>query len=94
MGLTPKEYNEFIVYWYPLMQDNEWNLVHFANDEEYGKYARLDITPKPDSMLRVFMVFRGIDAPVAVEPQVFERFERTGFSVVEWGGSGDDGSRR
>ena len=29
MGLTPKEYNEFIVYWAPLLQNNPYNLISF-----------------------------------------------------------------
>lgn len=85
IGLTPKEYNEFIVYWYPLLKDNPYNLIHFA-DEQYTKMAPLAITPKPDSMLRVFMVFKPLDKKIEIEPQVFQPFERKGFTVVEWGG--------
>lgn len=87
IGLTPAEYNEFIVYWYPKMQGNPYNLIHFATYDEYDKYAQLDITPKPDSMLRVFMVFQPLDTPIEVEPQQFPAFSRQGFTVVEWGGS-------
>jgi hypothetical protein len=86
IGLTPKEYNEFIVYWYPLMKDNSYNLIHFAN-EQYAKTAPLTITPKPDSMLRVFMVFKALDKKIEIEPQVISSFERKGFTVVEWGGT-------
>lgn len=87
LGLTPKEYNEFIVYWLPKMQDNEYNLIHFASKEEYDDRARLNISPEPDSMLRVFMVYKALDNEVDVAPQQLETFERKGFSVVEWGGS-------
>ena len=86
IGLTPKEYNEFIVYWYPLMKDNPYNIIHFA-DEQYTKTAPLTIKPKPDSMLRVFMVFKPINKKIEIEPQVFQPFERKGFTVVEWGGT-------
>ncbi len=86
MGLTPKEYNEFIVYWFPKMQDNAYNLIHFAG-KEYTDNAPLTITPKPDSMLRVFMVFKPLEKPVEIEKQKLEHFERKGFSVIEWGGS-------
>lgn len=86
IGLTPKEYNEFIVYWYPLMEDNKYNLIHFA-DKEYTDSAKLSVTPKPDSMLRVFMVYKSLEEKIAVEPQEFEIFERNGFTVVEWGGA-------
>ena len=86
MGLTPKEYNEFIVYWYPKMKDNAYNLIHFAN-KEYTDTAKLIITPTPDSMLRVFMVFKPLDKEISVIPQDIRPFERQGFAVIEWGGS-------
>lgn len=86
MGLTPREYNEFIVYWLPLMQDNEYNLIAFQG-EEYTDNAELEITPAPDSVLRVFMTFRALDAPVEVEEQQLDTFERSGFTVIEWGGT-------
>jgi len=86
IGLTPKEYNEFIVYWYPLMQNNPYNLIYFAKDE-YSNIASLKITPKPDSILRVFMVFKPINKKIEIEPQKFEPFIRKGFTVVEWGGT-------
>lgn len=86
IGLTPNEYNEFIVYWYPKMKDNQYNIIHFAA-EEYTSRAKLTVTPAPDSLLRVFMVYRPSLTEVEVEPQTFATFERKGFTVVEWGGS-------
>ena len=85
MGLTPKEYNEFIVYWAPLMQENEYNLISFQT-ENYEQNAPLHINPAPDSMLRVYMAYKPLTSPVKIEPQTFEPFEREGFTVVEWGG--------
>ena len=85
MGLTPKEYNEFIVYWAPLMQENEYNLISFQTDN-YEANAPLHINPAPDSILRVYMAYKPLTSPVEIEPQTFESFERTGFTVVEWGG--------
>lgn len=85
MGLTPKEYNEFIVYWLPLMERNPYNLISFQG-ELYEESAGLSITPKPDSMLRVFMAWKAAEKPVDIPAQTFEPFEREGFTVVEWGG--------
>lgn len=86
MGLTPREYNEFIVYWLPLMQNNRYNFIAFQT-EAYTDAAKLDISPAPDSMLRVFMVYRPLDEPVKAEEQELPTFERNGFTVVEWGGT-------
>ena len=86
MGLTPREYNEFIVYWLPLMQDNPYNLISFQTDA-YTDAARLDISPAPDSILRIFMVYSPLTEPVELPEQQLSPFERSGFTVVEWGGT-------
>ncbi len=85
LGLTPKEYNEFIVYWLPEMINNQYNLISFQQ-EIYTDNAVLEITPKPDSIQRVFMAFKPLDTKVEVEEQELLPFERHGFSVIEWGG--------
>ncbi len=85
MGLTPKEYNEFIVYWAPKLQENEYNKIYFAEDD-YTDKAKLEINPKPDSILRVFMVYEKADENTVLPKQEIKPFERKGFTVVEWGG--------
>ena len=85
IGLTPREYNEFIVYWLPKMQDNPYNLISFQS-EAYTDAAKLDIDPTPDSVLRVFMAWKPLHRAQTIEPQTFASFERNGFTVVEWGG--------
>jgi hypothetical protein len=86
MGLLPREYNEFIVYWLPALQANEYNLIRFAEDDYTERYP-LDINPAPDSVLRVFMIFREAEKSETVRPQDLDPFERKGFTVVEWGGT-------
>lgn len=86
MGLTPREYNEFIVYWAPEMKKNNYNLITFAG-EDYTDNAKLTITPKPDTILRVFMVYKPLNKPINIEEQKLEQFNRSGFTVVEWGGT-------
>ncbi|SFC51975.1 hypothetical protein SAMN02910406_01866 [Ruminococcus albus] len=86
MGLTEDEMNEFIVYWLPRMEHNKYNLISFQSDK-YTDSAKLNITPTPDSMLRVFMTYVPLEEAVDIEPQELSTFERKGFTVVEWGGS-------
>lgn len=85
MGLTEKEANEFIIYWLPQMEGNEYNLISFQQ-ESYTDSAALTIDPVPDSILRVFMAWTALEDPIEIEPQEFGTFERAGFAVVEWGG--------
>jgi len=86
LGLSPKEYNEFIVYWAPLMRDHAYNLISFQSDA-YTEAAKLDVSPVPDSVLRVFMAYKALGEPVEVPEQRLETFQRIGFTVVEWGGA-------
>ena len=86
IGLTPKEYNEFIVYWLPQMEDNPYNLITFQG-ECYTDAAVLNVSPEPDSVLRVFMAWKALDTPVEIEPQEIAPFSRDGFTLVEWGGT-------
>ena len=85
MGLTEDEMNEFIVYWLPRMEHNAYNLITFQSNA-YTDSAKLDITPSPDSLLRVFMAYVPLESEVDTEPQQLETFQRNGFTVVEWGG--------
>jgi len=86
MGLTPKELNEFIVYWLPHMQNNKYNLITFQTDI-YESSAKLNVSPKPDSILRIFMVYKALDEFAEVQEPALDAFERNGFAVIEWGGT-------
>ncbi len=86
LGLNRREANEFIVYWLPLMQDNPWNLIAFQG-AAYTERARLEIEPAPDTLLRVYMAWKPLPAPVEIAPQELSAPSRSGFTAVEWGGS-------
>ena len=85
-GLTEREANEFIIYWLPLMQDNPYNVISFQT-AAYTEGAVLEISPAPDSLLRVFMAYYPTEKEIDITPQTFDKFVRNGFTVVEWGGS-------
>lgn len=85
-GLIAKEYNEMIVFWYPLMKNHAYNLISFQYDA-YTDYARLNVSPQPDTVLRVFMVVKELDEPIDIKKQEIISIERKGFTVVEWGGT-------
>ena len=67
------------------MQNNEYNLISFQG-KEYTNHAQLNISPKPDSILRVFMAYKPLEKYKEVKKQELTPFVREGFTVVEWGG--------
>ena len=85
-GLTAREANEFIIYWLPLMQEAPYNIISFQT-EAYTSTAHLEVTPAPDSTIRIMMAYYPSDKAVEIAPQHFETPVREGFTVVEWGGS-------
>ena len=92
LGLTDREAEEFIVYWLPQMQDNEYNYIRFDTQEEIDKSMPLLIEPSPDAIIRVWMNFTALKAPIVVDEQVLTQVDRNSYSgldlyAVEWGGS-------
>lgn len=86
LGLNRREANEFIVYWLPQMEQNPYNIIAFQQ-EAYTEAARLEITPTPDTLIRVFMAWQASEQYVEMEPQTLTSPERNGFTVIEWGGA-------
>lgn len=86
LGLTRREANEFIVYWLPLMERNPYNIISFQTDA-YADAAKLQIHPAPDTLIRVFMTWRGSDTYVQMPEQELTAPKRIGFTAVEWGGT-------
>lgn len=84
-GLNDSEIDDFISYWLPQMEKNPYNLISFST-EKYEEQATLEIIPRPDSVLRVFMCFKALEEPVDSCMTSPKPFTRTGFTVVEWGG--------
>lgn len=85
LGLNEKEANEFIIYWLPQMQTNNYNLISFKNGALYNEYE-IDVNPSPDTLIRVYMVYKPLDTYIEVEPEVLTTVQRNGYTVVEWGG--------
>ncbi len=86
LGLCRREANEFIVYWLPQMEQNPYNIISFQTSV-YTDAAQLEVTPKPDTVIRVFMAFQATDRMEEIPPQELTAPRRLGFTLVEWGGT-------
>ena len=86
LGLTEREANEFIIYWLPKLEANEYNLIRFESIENINKQMPLDITPTPDTIIRVLMKYKPLKKKINIKKQTLKPQERKGFTVVVWGG--------
>ena len=87
LGLNYKERNEFIIYWLPKLENNKYNLIRFETMENINKNMPLEITPKPDTIIRVLMEYKPLNEKISIKKQKLSTPKRRGFTVVEWGGS-------
>ncbi len=87
LGLNEREAEEFIVYWLPQLQSNKYNLIKFETQEQIDYNMPLNITPKPDTIIRIVMDYKGVNSYKEIPAQEIVTPERSGFTVVEWGGS-------
>jgi hypothetical protein len=85
-GLNSKEQADFITYWGPRLAQYKLNFVHFEFNETCNKYADIAISPKPDNLYRIYMVWSSVSKEFDINHQEMEKFDRSGFSVLEWGG--------
>ena len=86
LGLNDKEMTDFITFWLPTLLSNKVSLCTFQT-ETFFDHIKLNVTPKPDTLIRIFLSIKKIDSPIEIKEQKLEHIERKGFTVVEWGGS-------
>lgn len=87
LGLNEREINEFIIYWLPRLKNNKYNYIRFETMEEINSYMPLEITPQPDTIIRVVMDYKPLKEKIKIKEQKLTPQKRVGYSVVEWGGS-------
>ncbi|MBD3270323.1 hypothetical protein GF376_02255 [Candidatus Peregrinibacteria bacterium] len=89
LGLNEIEKADFMEFWLPIMLDNPepYVFVSFIGTEEFNKIAPLNISPEPDTLIRVFMYYQPLFAPLDLPEQFLSSKPRIGFTVIEWGGT-------
>jgi hypothetical protein len=92
IGLNDSEINDFVVYWLPVLNENGDNLIHFDINNNIANTSFLNVNPKPDTEIIVFMEFRkwNLSDNVKIREQVIPKIVRKGFTLVEWGGSQEE----
>lgn len=90
LGLNQKEQNDMVSYWKVRMTETgaPYYRVSFLQTSELNAFVPMNISPKPDTYLRVFMVWFPLYKKPTEEPtqQTLTPVNRKGFTVVEWGG--------
>ncbi|TCD66903.1 hypothetical protein EIP91_000742 [Steccherinum ochraceum] len=60
LGLHVAARSDFITYWLPSLLKHEYVALRFVPQESYEQAAPLTVSPAPDVVVRVFMIFQGV----------------------------------
>lgn len=86
-NLNEKEIADFCAYWEPNMQTAPYYFITFLGTSQMNQLAPLNINPQPDTLIRVFMDFKPLQQPITANGYEIKSLPRTGFTVIEWGGT-------
>ena len=86
LGLNKKESADFREYWEPYLNSKPYYFITFMGNQAMDRIAPLNITPRPDTVIRILMDFQPLDKPILVQNFSIKTPTRNGFTVVEWGG--------
>ena len=90
LGFNAKEKTDFITYWCPKFYDSKMVQVQFFVDDNCAVISDLIISPKPDNLRRIYVLFQlntDVETDFNSKPLNVKPFSRAGFTVLEWGGS-------
>ncbi len=86
-GLNRQEIADFMEFWMPKMPTHKpYIRLSWLSLEQMNRLAPLHISKQPDTLIRVFLEFEGLDRWQKLPTQKLQAPQRRGFVVVEWGG--------
>ncbi|MEW5804359.1 MAG: hypothetical protein AB1847_19870 [bacterium] len=86
LGLNIREKEQFMEYWLERLQGSGFYELKLLSHEFLDEYAKLTITPAPDTLIRVIFHFTPLNEYKLLDAPVMKTPERKGFVVLEWGG--------
>lgn len=86
LGLNDKESADFMQFWLPKMPTTPYTRLSWLTTSEMNTLAPLAVSPRPDTIIRIFLDFEGLSKPENMTPQELTSIPRKGFTLIEWGG--------
>lgn len=86
LGLNDKERSDFLEFWLTKMPETPFVRLTWFGTREMDILAPLKVTPKPDTSIRIFLDYEGLNQKIDLKEQKLSSIPRNGFTLVEWGG--------
>ncbi|KDQ56411.1 hypothetical protein JAAARDRAFT_179948 [Jaapia argillacea MUCL 33604] len=84
LGLHIEARTSFITFWIPDFNEHPYVQLRFLPQQSYSVAAPLEITPRPDAILRVFMLWKGISEEDRRQPSCDQAASRADRPVDWW----------
>ncbi|MDD2225144.1 MAG: hypothetical protein PHP97_03195 [Candidatus Shapirobacteria bacterium] len=86
LGLNQKESADFMEFWQSKLPTTPFIRLTWLGTKDMDILAPLTVNPQPDTRIRIFLEFQGLQNPVKLIPQKLSAPAREGFTLIEWGG--------
>jgi hypothetical protein len=86
LGLNERESADFLEYWLDALGGSPYYKIYPVVQSELDPWVELSVKPRPDSLLRFWLFFKGCNDFEPLVPYPANGLERSGTTVVEWGG--------
>jgi hypothetical protein len=86
LGLNEKETNQFKEYWLYALPKSNYYFIGLVDSRFLEENVKLVVSPKPDTVIRLIFYFKPLEKSVEAENPEVKTPQRSGFTVVEWGG--------
>lgn len=85
-GFNQQEISDFTEFWCMKLEEGKDYVMYPQMTELVDNAMEIDISPKPDTCVRMWFVFEEYAGNMTVETPQIEKIEREGYTVIEWGG--------
>ena len=86
LGLNEKEIFQFKEYWLAELPLAKYYEIKLLKDSFLKENMNLVISPEPNTIIRRNFYFKPLESQISIEQPNIITPERTGFTVIEWGG--------
>jgi len=86
-GLNQKEVIDFKNFWLKELNKTGYYEIRLFSDEFLKKNIDYSVTPTPDTLIRVEFYFKYLDQAITLPEASIVTPKRSGFTVLEWGGT-------
>jgi len=86
LGLNQKESADFMDFWQSKLPTTPYVRLTWLDTADMDNLAPISVNPKPNTKIRIFLEFEGLEKRVNLIPQTLSAPKREGFTLIEWGG--------